>query len=147
MRPGAEGALDITKDKKEATLMSPEPTIINQSYLKIDVPPFTGKPTYCHDFIKLFKTTIAKRERYLTDPEKYSLLLKSVPTIWGLKRVKDYTIYNSSSWQQSLIHVWIMNDLAIAPPSSHTSVNTPKRLVLPTAMVEVCERLILLPVI
>ncbi len=118
-------ALDITKDKKEATLLSPEPTIINQSYLKIDLPPFTSKPTYWHDFIELFKTTIAKRERYLTDPEKYSLLLKSVATIWGLYRVEVHTI-------QQLLVAAKFDTCMDHESSSHTSVNTPKNLILPS---------------
>jgi len=68
---------EATTDKADDLKATPTAIVIH-SELKIDLPPFSGKPTDWHNFMDLFAATMKKRGSHLFNSEKCCLLLKAM---------------------------------------------------------------------
>ena len=80
---------EATRDKADDPKAAPT-SIVSHSELKIDLPPFSGKPTDWHDFMDLFAATMKKRGSHLSNPEKCCLLLKAMSTEEAKSVVNKY---------------------------------------------------------
>ena len=76
---------EATRDKADDPKAAPT-AIVSHSELKIDLPPFSGKPTDLHDFA----ATMKKRGSHLSKPEKCCLLLKAMSTEEAKSMVNKY---------------------------------------------------------